>query len=159
VTFVERHRLRSDGSERTALKITWEGEIYGVGMFETLAETHPEYADKATAVATMEWLNVHLCEDFGHARGLSISLEQAEKLGREGAEFARKHSFERVTKTAIMETPAADKLYEELGKHASTDELKAFADDLMVHEPAMQDWLKSEVEGNSDGAEKVFAYL
>lgn len=159
MTFVEKHRLRSDGSERTALKITWEGEIFGVGMFETLAEMHPELADKATAVATMEWLNVHLSEDFGHALGVTVSLEQAEKLGREGAEFVRKNSFEKFVKHAMQETPVADKLYEELGRHARTRELKDFADGLMVHEPALRDWLKSEVDGNSDGAEKVFAYL
>ena len=71
----------------------------------------------------------------------------------------RKHSFEHVAKEAMRETPAADKLYEEMGKHTRNPELKAFADDLMVHEPALRDWLKSELDGNSDGAEKVFAYL
>ncbi|MCX4985552.1 hypothetical protein [Streptomyces sp. NBC_00572] len=124
-----------------------------------MAETYPEYAGQATAAATMEWLNVHLAEDYGHAIGVSISLEQAEKPGREGAEFVRKHSFEEVAKMVAKETPAADKLYEELGRHASTPEMKAFADALMVHEPALRDWVKSEVDGNSDGAEKIFAYL
>ncbi|WP_392964880.1 hypothetical protein [Streptomyces sp. LN245] len=57
------------------------------------------------------------------------------------------------------ETPAADKLYVELGRHASTPEMKAFADALMLHEPALRDWVKSEVDGHSDGAEKIFAYL
>jgi hypothetical protein len=139
--------------------MTWEGEIFGAGMGEAMAEKYPELADKTTAIATMEWLNVHLAEDFGHDAGVGISLKQAEKLGREGAEMARKHSFEHVAKSAMKETPAADKLYMELGKHARTPELKAFANDLMVHEPAMRDWLKSELDGNSDGAEKVFAYL
>lgn len=46
-----------------------------------------------------------------------------------------------------------------MGKHTRNPELKAFADDLMVHEPAIRDWLESELEGHSDGAEKVFAYL
>ena len=50
-------------------------------------------------------------------------------------------------------------MYAELGKHTQNPELKAFADDLDVHEPAMRDWLKSELDGKSDGAEKVFAYL
>jgi hypothetical protein len=159
MTFVEKDRLIGGRTEQAMLKIAWEGEIYGVGMFEEMAEKYPEYAEIATAVATMEWLNVHLAEDFGHAVGLTVSLKQAEKLGREGAEMVRTHSFEHVAKAAIKETPAADKLYEELGRHARTPELKAFANDLMVHEPALRDWVKSEQDGNSDGAEKVFAYL
>ncbi len=159
MTFVEKHRFGGGRTEQAMLKIAWEGEIFGVGMTEAIAEKYPELADKATAVATMEWLNVHLAEDFGHAAGLSVSLEQAEKLGREGAEMVNKHSFEKVAKDTMRETPAADKLYAELSKHARTPELKAFADDLAVHEPALRDWIKSEQDGNSDGAEKVFAYL
>jgi uncharacterized membrane protein len=159
MTFVEKHRLTGGRTEQEFLKISWEGEIYGVGMFEEMAKKYPEHADKATAVATMEWLNVHLAEDFGHGAGLSVSLKQAEKLGREGTEMVRKHSFEHVAKECMKETPAADKLYEEMGKHTRNPELKAFADDLMVHEPALRDWLKSELDGHSDGAEKVFAYL
>jgi hypothetical protein len=159
VTFVDRNRLKSDGSERDRLRISWEGEIFGVGMCEALAEKYPEHADFATAAATMEWLNVHLSEDFGHARGVGVSLERAEKLGREGAETARKHSLEKVAKDLEIETPVADHMYEEMGKHTSDRELKAFADDLMVHEPALREWLKSEAEGHSNGAEKIFAYL
>lgn len=159
MTFVEKHRFEEARGERAWLKISWEGEIYGVGMFEEMAKKYPEHADKATAAATMEWLNVHTCEDLGHAAGVTVSLERAEKLGREGAEMVRKKSFDDVAKECIKETPAADKLYEELGKGAGTPELRALADDLMVHEPALRDWLKSEMDGNSDGAEKVFAYL
>jgi uncharacterized membrane protein len=159
VTFVEKHRFGGGRTEQAMLKIAWEGEIFGVGLAEAIAEKYPELADKATAVATMEWLNVHHAEEFGHAAGLSISLEQAEKLGREGTELVRKHSFEHVAKATMKETPAADKLYEELSKHARTPELKAFADDLAVHEPALRDWIKSGQDGNSDGAVKVFAYL
>ena len=29
----------------------------------------------------------------------------------------------------------------------------------MLHEPALRDWLKSELDGKSNGAEQVFAYL
>src|SRR5512132_4287290 len=50
-------------------------------------------------------------------------------------------------------------MYEHLGKDAGTPELKAFADDLVAHENALRDWIKSELDGKSDGAEKVFAYL
>jgi hypothetical protein len=64
-----------------------------------------------------------------------------------------------VAKLTIAETPAADKMYEQLGEGARTPELKAFADDLYEHENALRDWLKSELDGKSDGAEKVFAYL
>lgn len=159
MSFMESNRVKGDGTEHTALKLAWEGEIYGAGMFEALAEKYPEHADEATAAATMEWLNVHLCEEFGHARGMSVSLKKAEKLGREGARDVGRLSLESLTKLAIAETPAMDKLYEELGKHASSPELKALADDLMVHEPAMRDWLKSEVDGNSDGAAQILAYL
>lgn len=159
MTFIEKHRLTGGKTEQDMLKITWEGEISGTGMFEALAEKYPEYAEKATAVATMEWLNAHLSEDFGHDAGLTVSLEQAEKLGREGAEMVTKHSFEHLVHLIMTETPVADKMYAEMGKHARSPELKAFADDLMVHEPALRDWLKSELDGNSDGAERVFSYL
>jgi hypothetical protein len=159
MTFVEKHRIIGGRSEQEFLTISWEGEIFGTAMFEAMAEKYPEYADKATAAATMEWLNVHLAEDFGHAAGVHVSLEQAEKLARQGRDMVRKKSFEDVAKEAMRETPYADKLYMELGRHTQDPELKAFADDLMVHEPAMRDWLKSEMDGNSDGAEKVFAYL
>jgi hypothetical protein len=159
VTFVEKHRLIGGRTEKEFLKISWEGEIFGTATFEAIAEKYPEHADKATAVATMEWFNVHRLEDFGHDAGVTVSLEQAEKLARQGTEMARKHSFEHVAKEAMRETPLADKLYMEMGKHTRNPELKAFADDLMVHEPALRDWVKSELDGNSDGAEKVFAYL
>jgi hypothetical protein len=94
-------------SEHDLLKISWEGEIFGVGMFETMAEMYPERADESTAGATMEWFNIHQCEEFGHAAGVHVSLEEAEKLGREGAELARKNSFETLAKMAMKETPEA----------------------------------------------------
>lgn len=159
MTFVEKHRLGGGHGEHAWLKMSWEGEIFGVGMFEAMAEIQPEHADEATACATMEWFNIHRLEDFGHAAGVIVSLEQAEKLGCEGEKLVRTHSFEEVAKLTIEETPAADKMYEHLGKDASTPELKAFADDLVAHENALRDWIKSELEGKSDGAEKVFAYL
>jgi hypothetical protein len=59
-----------------------------------------------------------------------------------------------VAKLTIEETPEADKMYEHLGKDAATPELKAFAVDLVAHENALRDWIKSEVDGKSDGAER-----
>jgi hypothetical protein len=73
----------------------------------------------------MEWFNVHRCEEFGHETGVYVTLEQAEKLGREGAELVRKHSFTTVAKMTVAETPAADKMYEELAKVAKNSELAA----------------------------------
>ena len=159
MTFVEKHRFGGGRGERAWLTTSWEGEIFGVGMFEAMADTQPEHADEATACATMEWFNIHRLEEFGHAAGVHVSLEKAEKLGCEGAKLVRTHSFEEVAKLTIEETPAADKMYEHLGKDAATPELRAFADDLVAHENALRDWIKSEVDGKSDGAEKVFAYL
>jgi hypothetical protein len=92
MTFVEKPRFGGGRTEQ--VKMSWEGEIFGVGLFEALAEMYPEHADEATACARMEWFNIHRCEDFGHHGGVHVSLEQAEKLGREGADLARKHSFE-----------------------------------------------------------------
>jgi uncharacterized membrane protein len=159
MTFIEKHRLGGGRTEHEWLKMSWEGEIFGVGMFEAMAESQPEHADEATACATMEWFNIHRLEEFGHAAGVHVSLEQAEKLGCEGAKLVRTHSFEHVAKLTIEETPEADKMYEHLGKGAGTPELKAFADDLVAHENALRDWIKSELDGKSDHAEKVFAYL
>jgi hypothetical protein len=159
VTFVEKDRLHAGHGEQAWLRISWEGEIFGTAMFEAMAEKYPELADKATAAATMEWLNVHLLEEFGHETGVHVSLEQAEKLARKGTEMVQKKSFDDVAKEAMRETPYADKMYAELGKGTQNPRLKALANDLMIHEPAMRDWLKSEMDGHSDGAEKVFAYL
>ena len=58
MTFVEKHRLGGGRTEHDWLKMSWEGEIFGVGMFEAMADTQPEHADEATACATMEWFNI-----------------------------------------------------------------------------------------------------
>jgi hypothetical protein len=69
---------------------------------------------------TMEWLNIHQCESSATRRACHVSLEEADKLGREGAELARKNSFETLAKIAIKETPEADKMYRQLAKGADT---------------------------------------
>jgi uncharacterized membrane protein len=158
MTFVEKHRLEVGHTDRERLKTSWEGEIFGVGMMEALAETYPEYADEHTACATMEWFNIGYIEDFAHAVGVHVSLKDAEKLGREGAELVAKHSFEHVAKLTIAETPAADRMYAHLGDDDATPEMKALADDLVVHENALRDWLRSLLDGKPNGAESVFAY-
>jgi hypothetical protein len=124
-----------------------------------MAEMYPEHADGFRACATMEWFNIHYIEPLGHEAGVHVSLEEAEKLGREGAAFPRNASFKHVAELTIAETPAADQLYKHLGKHAHSPELKTLADDYYEHENALRDWLQSELDGKSDGAEKVFAYL
>jgi hypothetical protein len=159
MSFVEKHHYGSGHTEQALLRNSWEGEIFGTAMMEEVAKTYPEYADAATAGATMEWFNVHRCEEFGHETGVSVSLEKAEKLGREGVELVRKHSFKTMAKITAAETPAADKMYQELAKVTKNPELKAFAGHLDDHENALRDWLKSEVDGKSDGGEKIFAYL
>ncbi|MFJ6636710.1 DUF1269 domain-containing protein [Streptomyces sp. NPDC091376] len=160
MTFVEKHRFAGGRTERDLLRISWEGEIFGVGLFETLTEMYPQHAEQFTACATMEWFNVHYCEPFGHDAGVHITLEQAEKLGRDGAALARGlHSFKNVAKLTAEETREVDPLYKMMAKHAHTPELKALAEDLLEHEDAMRDWLKSELEGNSDSGTKIFAYL
>jgi hypothetical protein len=119
MTFIQKHRL-GGWTEHERLKVSWEDEIFGVGMMEKIAEMYPERADEATACATMEWFNIHRLEDFGHAAGVHVSLKDAEKLGREGAELVQKHSFEHVAKLTIEETPEADRMYEHLSKGADT---------------------------------------
>jgi hypothetical protein len=149
MTFVEKHRFGGGHGEQAWLKMSWEGEIFGVGMLETMAEMYPEHADEATACATMEWFNIGRCEEFGH---------DAEKLGQEGARLTRKHSFETLAKMTVAETPAADKMYLELAKGAPTPELKAFAEDLYDHENALRDWLKSELDEKSDYQMSIAQY-
>ena len=127
-------------------------------MMEAMAERYPEYADEHTACATMEWFNIHYIEPFAHEAGVHVSLKDAEKLGREGAELAKKHSFEHVAKLTIAETPAADRMYAHLGDDDATPEMKALAADLVAHENALRDWLKSLLDGQPNGAESVFAY-
>jgi hypothetical protein len=160
MTFVEKHRFAGGRTEKAMLKKAWEGELFGVGMFETLAEMYPDHAEEFTACATLEWFNVHYCEPFGHAAGVHVTLEQAEKLGREGAAAARRiRSFEAMAKLTIVETKEADEIYKQLSKGAGSPELKVLGEDLLAHENALRDWMKSELDGKSDGAEKVFAYL
>lgn len=160
MTFVEKHRFAGSHTEKTLLKVAWEGELFGVGLFEAWTEMFPEHAKELTACATMEWYNVHYIESFGHAAGMHVTLERAEKLGREGVSYAQKHrSFEGIAKLLEEETKEADALYKQLGKGAKTPELQALAEDLIAHENSMRDWFKSEIDGNSDGAEKVLAYL
>jgi uncharacterized membrane protein len=160
MTFVEKHRFGGGRTEQAILKMAWEGELFGVGLLEELAEKYPDHAKEFTACATMEWFNIHYCEPFGHDAGMHVTLEQAEKLGREGAAMARHlRSFEAVAKVTIEETGEADELYKQLIKGARTAELKALGEDLLEHENAMRDWSRSELDGKSDGAEKVFAYL
>ncbi|MFD4913078.1 DUF1269 domain-containing protein [Streptomyces virginiae] len=160
MTFVEKHRFESARTERELMKIAWEGELFGVGLFETLAERFPQHADQLTACATMEWFNVHACEPLGHAAGVHVPLAKAEKLGREGAAFARSiHTFQGIAKLAIEETREVDPLFKKIGKNAETPEVKALGADLLEHEDAMRDWFKSELDGNSDGGAKIFAFL
>jgi hypothetical protein len=49
MAFVEKHRFDEGRGERAWLKMSWEGEIFGVGIFEEMAKKYPEHADKATA--------------------------------------------------------------------------------------------------------------
>jgi len=54
MSFMEKHRFAAGRTERSLLKISWEGEIFGVGLFETMTEMYPEHAEELTACATME---------------------------------------------------------------------------------------------------------
>lgn len=160
MTFVGKDRFVGRLRVQVMLKLSWEAEFFGVGMMEALAEMYPEHAETLTACANMEWFNVHYCERFGHAAGMHISAERAEKLGGLGAATSRGlRTFGAVAKLMVLETPAASLLYQRLGKVAGTPELKVLADDLYEHENAMTDWFKSELDGKSDGGRRVFAYL
>ncbi|MDM0048842.1 DUF1269 domain-containing protein [Variovorax sp. J22R115] len=160
MSFVEKHEFAGGRTEQAMLKVAWDFEIFGVGMFEALAEMHPQHAKVLTAIATMEWFNVHYCEEFAHDAGLGLSVEQVEKLGREGAEFSRLlGSFENAARVMMVETAEAVLLYKLISKGARTPELKALGEDLQAHEPAIRDWFKSELDGKSNGGEQIFAYL
>jgi len=160
MTFVEKNRFAGSRTEQGILKIAWEGEFFGVGLFEELTEMYPEHAEQLTACATMEWYNTHYCEPFAHDAGMHVTLEQAEKLGREGAAMARRHrKFESIAKLLIEETKEVDPLYKQMSKGAKTPELATLGEDLLEHENAMRDWMKSELDGKPDGGEKIFAYL
>jgi hypothetical protein len=117
LTYVEKHRVAGGRTEQALLKMSWEGEPFGVGLLEEPAEKYPDHAKEFTACATMEWFNIHCCEPFGHDAGIHVTLEQAEKLRREGTAMARHlRSFEAVAKVTIEETGEADELYKQLIK-------------------------------------------
>jgi hypothetical protein len=160
MTFAGKDRFAGRQRVQSMLKLSWEAEIFGVGMMEALAEMYPEHIETLTACANMEWFNTRYCEGFGHSAGMHVTVERAEKLGRLGAATSRGlRTFERVAKLMVLETPVACLLYKRLGKVSGPPELKTLADDLYEHENAMTDWFKSELDGRSDGGEKVFAYL
>ena len=115
MTFVENHRFKGSHTEKEILKVAWEGELFGVGLFEAWTEMFPEHAKELTACATMEWFNVHYIEPIGHDAGIHVTLEQAERLGREGVWYAQKHrSFAGIAKLLEEETKEADALYTRL---------------------------------------------
>jgi hypothetical protein len=77
LTFVEKHRFGGGRTEQALLKMSWEGEPFGVGLLEEPAENYPDHAKEFTACATMEWFNIHYCEPFGHDAAIHVTLEQA----------------------------------------------------------------------------------
>jgi hypothetical protein len=146
--------------EKLLLRVSWEAELFGVGMFETLAQLHPAHAESLTACAAMERHNARCCEPFGRDAGIGVTPARAESLQNWGAALARRlPTFSSVARLMIIETPVADLLYRRLGRSTRSPGLKRFADELYDHENAMRDWFRSELKGDSDGAEKVFAYL
>jgi len=159
MTYLEAHHFEGSRTEKFLLKVSMEGEIFGVGLFETMAEMYPEHYEPLKACAAMEQFNIDYCESFARDAGVHVSEKKAEKLRKMGEKYARKHDFEGVAKDAIRETPAADLLYEHLAKGARTPELKTLGEDLYNHENALRDWLRSALDGESDGGAEVFAYL
>lgn len=160
MTIMTKERFGEPRTEKALLKITWEGEILGVGLFETLTEMHPEHAEVLTACTNMEWLNTHLCEDFCHEAGIHITPEGAERLYGVGARLARKLGFEGNARLLILEAAGiAGPMYKKLSEGARSPELRKFADGLFAHEYAMRDWMKSELDGRSDGGAAIFSYL
>jgi hypothetical protein len=110
-----KHRLARSRTEKTILKLSWEGEFFGVGLFEELTKMYPEHPDEMTACATMEWFNTHYAEAFAHDAGMHLTLEEAEKLGREGAALARHYrKFDGIAKATIEETGGVDPLFKQL---------------------------------------------
>ena len=160
MSFMEKHRFAISPTQQALLKMAWEGAIFGTAMCEAMAEKFPEYAKELTAGATMEWYNVHYCEEFGHDLGVHVSLAEAEAIGQAGTRFFQSHTFETAARVTMAETPAADVLYAQLGHGAGgTPELKALGEDLVEHENALRDFLKSVLDGKPDGGAKIFAYL
>ena len=160
MSFMEKHRFAISPTQQALLKMAWEGEIFGTAMCEAMAEKFPEYTKELTAGATMEWYNVHYCEEFGHDLGVHVSLAEAEAIGQAGTRFFQSHTFETAARVTMAETPAADVLYAQLGHGAGgTPELKALGEDLVEHENALRDFLKSVLDGKPDGGAKIFAYL
>jgi hypothetical protein len=158
--YAEKHQFAGGRIERALLRLSWEAELLGAGMYETLTGMYPDHADALAACATMERFNAQYCASFGHDAGMHVSLERAEMLRQWGAALARRlRTFTSVAKLMIIETPLANVLYRQLARGAGTSDLRALADKLSEHENAMRDWFRSELAGKPDGGEKIFAYL
>jgi hypothetical protein len=74
MTFVEKHRFAGSHTEKTILKLSWEGEFFGVGLFEELIPMYPEHGEELTACSRLEWFNVHYCEPFAHDAGVHVTV-------------------------------------------------------------------------------------
>ncbi|CAE7572668.1 unnamed protein product [Symbiodinium natans] len=161
ITVAEEGRIFGQMRLEALLRLSWEGEYFGVGMLEELAEMYPQHSEILTACANMEWFNIGYCKKFCDDAKMEITDTHAEAVIRMGAAMARRtlRTFELAAKLMIVETPAAIMLYSRLKTVGGTPELKALADDLIEHESVMRDWFKSELDGDSDGGRGVFAYL
>jgi hypothetical protein len=60
------------GTERDILKIAWEGELFGVGLFETLTEMYPEHAKELTACATLRRSRSAIAHSKAWRSGISL---------------------------------------------------------------------------------------
>lgn len=157
---IPKDRSLETNDEQELLQTTWEGEYFGTGIFLEMLEKYPQYTDESRACAQMEWRNVQWCKRVAQELDVHLTLEQAEKRMRQGAEFVRKAaSFEEMATAMKKETPNTVKMYAKMAANASTEQLKKLGTDFCEHEQALCDWMVSEAEGKSDGAEKVFAWL
>lgn len=153
-------RSPETAAEKELLKMSWEGEYLGVGLFQELLKKYPQYTDELQAGASMEWFNIGYCKRIAHELDVHMTLDEAQKMQQEGWEYVRKaDTFEDVAKAVIAETPKTVKMYLKMAKEAHSAQLRALGTDFGEHEQALSDWCQSVLSGKSDGAAKVFAYL
>jgi hypothetical protein len=153
---------KETADEQQLLLMSWEGEYLGTAFFKALLKKFPapEYKEGFQASMAMEYWNIGYCKSIAAPAGVHLTVDQVDKLEQQAADMVAKFdTFEDAEKAVADEMPGTVKMYMKMADGASSAEVKTLGIDFAEHEQAFAAWMHSVVEGNSDGAKRVFAYL
>lgn len=160
---IPKNRSKETADEQQLILTSLEGEHLGTAFFKALLKKFPQYKDEFQACMAMEHYNIGYCKPIAAAAGVHLTVDQVEGLHQQAADIVAKFdTFEDAEKAVADETPGTVEMYMKMADGASSPELKTLGIDFAEHdehEQAFNVWMQSVVEGKSDGAKRVFAYL